>query len=170
MATPAFKCREVHRWGRGPPHRRKDHCKRRRTFLRSGGRSTRLTWPPSAPMNRRTWPRKFDRASQHRGPKLFLALAACPTGWGFHPKLSDEISRLAIDTGVWPLKEAVNGEVRHTFVPNRFRPVEEYLAPQRRFEHLFQPERQEQTLRQIQDHVTEYWNRASIEVAPPWKP
>jgi pyruvate ferredoxin oxidoreductase beta subunit len=100
---------------------------------------------------------KVQRAKAIRGPKLFLSLAVCPTGWGFDPELGDEIAKLAIETGVWPLKEAVGGVVRHTYVPNRFRPVEEYLAPQRRFRHLFKPERDEATLAQIQNNVDAYW-------------
>ena len=62
-----------------------------------------------------------------------------------------------MDTGIWPLKEARDGEVRHTYIPNRFRPVEEYLQPQRRFRHLFQPTRQDDLLVQIQSKVDAYW-------------
>jgi len=108
---------------------------------------------------------KVERAREHTGPKLFLSLAACPTGWGFNPELSDEIAKLAIDTGVWPLKESIHGEVRHTYVPNRFRPVEEYLQPQRRFAHLFQPERNDKLLSQIQQNVDEYWEPVLLDVA-----
>jgi pyruvate ferredoxin oxidoreductase beta subunit len=100
---------------------------------------------------------KVRRAMQHAGPKLFLGLAVCPTGWGFDPQLSDEIAKLAIETGVWPLKESVDGALRHTFVPDRFRPVEEYLKPQRRFRHLFQPTRRDDLLEQIQANVDAYW-------------
>ena len=100
---------------------------------------------------------KVELARAHTGPKLFLSLAVCPTGWGFDPELSDDIAKLAIETGVWPLKEAVDGDVRHTYAPNRFRPVEEYLQPQRRFAHLFTPERNEELLSQIQHNVDEYW-------------
>jgi pyruvate ferredoxin oxidoreductase beta subunit len=103
---------------------------------------------------------KVDRALAFSGPKLFLGLAVCPTGWGFDPELSIELARLAVETGIWPLKEAVAGEVRHTYIPNRFRPVEEYLRPQRRFRHLFQPERQEEVLRTIQENVDRYWQSA----------
>jgi pyruvate ferredoxin oxidoreductase beta subunit len=88
---------------------------------------------------------------------LFLSLASCPTGWGFAPENSDHIVRLAIDTGVWPLKEALDGRVRHTFIPNRLRPVEEYLRPQRRFHHLFSPTRQQGMLDQIQSNIDDYW-------------
>ena len=109
---------------------------------------------------------KVDRASKLRGPKLFLSLAVCPTGWGFDPQQSDAIAGLAIETGVWPLKEAVNGIVRHTLVPNHFRPVEEYLKPQRRFRHLFKPERQTTVLRQIQRNVDAYWDGVREEPEP----
>ena len=100
---------------------------------------------------------KVERATRRPGPKLFLALATCPTGWGFNPELGDQLARLAVDTGIWPLKEAIDGRVRHTVIPDRLLPVEEYLRPQRRFRHLFQPERQEETLRDIQNNVDTYW-------------
>ncbi len=96
---------------------------------------------------------KVFRAAGRKGPKLFLSLAVCPTGWGFDPALSDEIAKLAIETGVWPLKEAVDGVVRHTYVPNHFHPVEAYLKPQRRFRRLFKPKRQEETLDKIQQRI-----------------
>jgi pyruvate ferredoxin oxidoreductase beta subunit len=113
---------------------------------------------------------KVDRASKLHGPKLFLSLAVCPTGWGFDPQQSDAIAGLAIETGVWPLKEAVNGIVRHTLIPNRFRPVEDYLKVQKRFRHLFKPERQTAVLSQIQRNVDAYWDRvredSELDVSP----
>lgn len=100
---------------------------------------------------------KVYRAAQFRGPKLFHSLAVCPTGWGFAPELSDDMAKLAIDTGTWPLKEAIDGVVRHTYIPNHFLPVEDYLKPQRRFRHLFVPARNEPELSQIQRNVNAYW-------------
>lgn len=108
---------------------------------------------------------KIQRSLSLTGPKLFLSLAVCPTGWGFEPELGDELARLAVDTGIWPLKEAVAGRVRHTLIPDRFRPVAEYLEPQRRFQHLFQPQRNEPALAQIQAEVDAYWARVRAEEA-----
>ncbi len=102
---------------------------------------------------------KFARAAQFTGPKLFLALSACPTGWGFDPAQSPEIAKLAVATGMWPLKEAIHGVVTHTHVP-KLKPVEEYLKLQTRFRHLFEPTRQEDAIRHIQDKVTAYWEQA----------
>ncbi len=102
---------------------------------------------------------KVRRSMSLTGPKLFLSLAVCPTGWGFEPELSDEMAHLAVETGLWPLKEAVAGKLRHTYIPNKFRPVAEYLEPQRRFRHLFQPQRNEAELARIQADVDAYWSR-----------
>ncbi|MGE5190995.1 MAG: thiamine pyrophosphate-dependent enzyme [Deltaproteobacteria bacterium] len=106
---------------------------------------------------------KVHRALAIRGPKLFLSLAVCPTGWGFEPELGDELAHLAVETGVWPLKEAVGGKVRHTYIPNRFRPVAEYLEPQRRFRHLFHPQRNEAELAKIQAEVDAYWANVRVQ-------
>ncbi|HWB14630.1 MAG TPA: thiamine pyrophosphate-dependent enzyme [Pirellulales bacterium] len=108
---------------------------------------------------------KVRRALPLRGPKLFLGLAVCPTGWGFDPANGLEIARLAVETGIWPLKETVGGEVRHTCIPTRFRPVVEYLEPQRRFRHLFHPHRCDDVLEQIQKTVDDYWRGVAREAA-----
>ena len=100
---------------------------------------------------------KVARAGARPGAKLFLALSACPPGWGVEPGDSVEIARLAVETGVWPLKEWQGGAVVHTVVPHRFRPVEEYLARQERYRHLFEPQRQEAVLRELQTGVDRYW-------------
>lgn len=110
---------------------------------------------------------KVARALEFEGPKMFAALAVCPTGWGFDPAISYDIAKLAVETGVWPLKEAVHGKVRHTYIPDRFRPVVEYLEPQRRFRHLFEPTRQQDVLDHIQRNVDAYWERTGSPGASP---
>jgi pyruvate ferredoxin oxidoreductase beta subunit len=91
------------------------------------------------------------------GPKLILALAPCPTGWDFDPERTVDIGRLAVRTGVWPLKEYVDGRVVHTRPPRGRRPVEEYLRLQGRFAHLFEPERNEALIAELQGRVDDYW-------------
>jgi pyruvate ferredoxin oxidoreductase beta subunit len=101
---------------------------------------------------------KFARAAKFTGPKLFLALSACPTGWLYDPGATPEVAKLAVETGVWPLKEAINGAVTHTYIPKR-RPVEEYLELQGRFHHLFEPTVQKDAIAHIQAGVDRYWER-----------
>ena len=101
--------------------------------------------------------RKIEKAKSLKGPRLVLALAPCPPGWGFDPKESVEIGRLAVRTGVWPLKEYVDGVVTHTRIPRPRTPVEEYLKRQERYAHLFAPKRNEALLGEIQARVDAYW-------------
>lgn len=101
--------------------------------------------------------RKIEKASDLKGPRLILALAPCPTGWGYDPELSIDIGKLAVQTGIWPLKEFVNGKVQHTKAPKSRRPVEDYLRLQGRFAHLFEPQRQDKLIDEIQGRVDAYW-------------
>jgi pyruvate ferredoxin oxidoreductase beta subunit len=109
---------------------------------------------------------KVYRASKRKGPKLFIALTPCPPGWDVEPEWSVELARLAVETGVWPLKEAIDGEVSHTHVPSRFKPVEEYLSRQGRFRHLFEPKRQDDAIAKIQANVDLYWKQVASTGAP----
>ena len=101
--------------------------------------------------------RKIEKAKEKKGPRLILALSPCPTGWNYDPKESANIGRLAVRTGIWPLKEYEDGKVVHTKVPRKRLPVEEYLKLQGRFSHLFEPTRNEKILSGIQERVDTYW-------------
>jgi pyruvate ferredoxin oxidoreductase beta subunit len=112
--------------------------------------------------------RKIEKAKALKGPRLILALAPCPPGWDFDPQDAIEIGRLAVKTGVWPLKEYVDGKVVHTHVPHPRLPVEEYLKKQGRFRHLFEPVRNEQLLGEIQAAVDTYWADTENPPGPPF--
>lgn len=101
--------------------------------------------------------RKIEKAKGIKGPRLIISLAPCPTGWNFDPRESAEIGKLAVKTGVWPLKEYVDGKVVHTRIPRLRQPVEDYLQRQGRFAHLFSPQRNEKLLGEIQQRVDRYW-------------
>lgn len=101
--------------------------------------------------------KKFEKCREIKGTKMIIALAPCPVGWGFDPEHTVEIGRLAVRTGVWPLKEYVDGKVVHTHKLTTRPPVEEYLKLQHRFDHLFTPERDDATIAEIQARVDAYW-------------
>ena len=101
--------------------------------------------------------RKIEKARDLRGSRMIITLAPCPTGWGFEPQDSVEIGKLAVKTGMWPLKEYEGGEVSHTRVHRDRLPVEDYLRRQGRFSHLFQPQRNDALLTEIQERVDLYW-------------
>ena len=101
---------------------------------------------------------KFAKAKTMSGPRMFICMSPCPTGWGFDPKESDLIAKLAVDTGMFPIKEYFEGQVTHTKLPQRRLPVEKFLQRQKRFRHLFEPERRDDIIENIQKHVDEYWS------------
>ncbi len=103
--------------------------------------------------------RKIETAKSLKGPRLVIALSPCPTGWDFDPEESIEIGRLAVKTGIWPLKEYIDGKIVHTKKHREHVPVEEYLKRQGRFRHLFEPERNEELLSEIQQNVDRYWQQ-----------
>jgi pyruvate ferredoxin oxidoreductase beta subunit len=107
--------------------------------------------------------RKVEKARSLKGPRLIISLAPCPTGWDYDPAETVAIGKLAVQTGVWPLKEYADGKVIHTKIPRPRLPVEEYLVRQGRFRHLFAPQKNEKLLAEIQAHVDRYWQEAETE-------
>jgi pyruvate ferredoxin oxidoreductase beta subunit len=105
--------------------------------------------------------RKIEQAKKRTGPRLIITFAPCPTGWDFDPELTTEIGKLAVKTGVWPLKEYIDGKVRHTKIPRQRLPVEDYLVKQGRFAHLFERRRNDTLLHEIQAKVDAYWEGIS---------
>ncbi|MEO0052776.1 MAG: pyruvate ferredoxin oxidoreductase, partial [candidate division WOR-3 bacterium] len=65
--------------------------------------------------------------------------------------------RLAVETGVFPLYEVVNGKYRLTVEIPKLRPVTDYLKPQGRFRHLFSGEAGQQVIAELQRYVDEQW-------------
>ena len=53
---------------------------------------------------------KFKRAKDIKGPKYIHILSPCPPGWGYNPKDTMLIGRLATETGFWPLYEVLDGK------------------------------------------------------------
>lgn len=103
--------------------------------------------------------KKIERALSLRGPRLILALSPCPTGWGYDAADTVGIGRLAVRTGIFPLKEYVDGVTAHTKLPQPRLPVDDYLCRQQRFRHLFEPQRQDAAIARIQAQVDDYWAR-----------
>ena len=83
---------------------------------------------------------KVRRAMQFRGARYIHVFVPCPLGWGHAPELTIQIARLAKETGLFPVFEALDGELTEVSKIRRPRPVEDYLRPQKRFAHLFSPE------------------------------
>lgn len=108
---------------------------------------------------------KVRKGIEVNGPAFLHVLAPCPRGWRSDPAKSIEFSRLAVETCVFPLWEAVNGEYQLStpskvpaLAPQKKKPVKDYLQGQGRFRHLFTPEN-EKLLQEIQRLTDEKWQR-----------
>jgi len=105
--------------------------------------------------------RKIEKAMSMKGPRMLLALSPCPTGWDYDPQATVTIGKLAVKTGIWPLKEYIDGQIVHTRIPRERKPVEEYLKLQGRYKHLFEPQRNDELIAEIQHRVDDYWSKVS---------
>lgn len=94
---------------------------------------------------------KVTAAMDLHGARYLHVLVPCPLGWGSDASETVKLARLAVETGLFPLYEAREGRIAAV---TRLRrgpvPVEEYLRPQKRYRHLFEPERDEATLDRLQ--------------------
>ena len=80
---------------------------------------------------------KVHKAMGFHGARYIHVHVPCPLGWGSESSDTIKVARLAVESGLFPLFEAENGEVtRSTKIRHRV-PVEEYLKLQKRFAHLF---------------------------------
>jgi len=101
--------------------------------------------------------KKVKKALSIEGPKFLHVLSSCTTGWRHDPSKTIEILRLATDTGLFPLYEIENGDfenMRITYKPKKFKPVEEYLKMQGRFRHLL---KNPEYVKKLQRDVDEWW-------------
>lgn len=79
---------------------------------------------------------KVRKAMHVKGPAYIHVYAVCPTGWGMKSELGIHISKLAVQTNVFPLYEVVGGKYTVTKKGKNRKPIEEYFKLQRRFRHL----------------------------------
>jgi len=79
---------------------------------------------------------KVKKAMKIKGFRMIHVLSLCPTGWGFPSEMTLELSRMAVETRVFPLFEVENG-VKYTINhPSKGLPLSRYVEPQRRFREL----------------------------------
>ncbi len=83
--------------------------------------------------------KKFEKAKSIRGFKFIHLFIPCPPGHKFPESKSIEVSKLAVETGIFPLYEIEHGVYKLTRKP-RFVDVEKYLSLQGRFKHLSKEE------------------------------
>jgi len=93
---------------------------------------------------------KITTAMGITGARYVHVHVPCPLGWGSDPADTIKVARAAVESGLFPLFEARDGEVTARYALRRQVPVEDYLSLQKRFAHLFAPEKDVATIAAIQ--------------------
>ena len=100
---------------------------------------------------------KAQKAIAADGPSFINVLVPCQRGWRYPPEETIAISKLAVETCVWPLFEVTDGEWKLNYRPSPKKPITDWLRSQGRFSHLLTPEN-EDVVRALQKAVDEEWH------------
>jgi len=80
---------------------------------------------------------KVKKALAIKGPKYLQIYCPCVPGWGIEPKDTVKVSKLAVNSGFYPIVEFINGQLARKMTISKQEPVENFLKIQKRFKHLF---------------------------------
>jgi pyruvate ferredoxin oxidoreductase beta subunit len=112
------------------------------------------------PYHYRDFVTKFRKALEVDGPSFIHAYSPCPRGWRSQTGKSIELAKMAVETGIHPLFEVIDGEEWIMSGPSKnlkeLKPLEEYWATQGQFKHLKDP-KWDDFKKQIQDQVNHDW-------------
>ena len=108
---------------------------------------------------------KVRKGLEVNGPAFLHVFSPCPRGWRSNPSKSMEYSKLAVESCVFPIWEAVNGKRQLSIpskvialAPQRKKTVKDYMQGQGRFRHLFKPQ-YSHILEEIQRSTDERWQK-----------
>lgn len=99
---------------------------------------------------------KSEKAIYTPGAAFLNVMAPCPRGWRYPADKIMDVCKAAVETCYWPLFEVVEGEWILNYEPKKKLPVEEFLAMQGRFKHLFKPENK-YLIEEFQKEVDRRW-------------
>lgn len=97
---------------------------------------------------------KVQRAKEIRGFRFLHILSPCPTGWQFPSEWTIKISRLAVETKVFPLLEVENGRTYTISRDPEGIPIAEYIKIQGRYKHLDSSQ-----IANLQEDIDERWDQ-----------
>ncbi len=105
--------------------------------------------------------KKVKRALKFEGFRYIEILAPCPPGWKFPMNKTVEIGKLAVESGMWILYEAINGRIRLTGISKliaegkkKMRDLRDYLKAQGRFANI-----SEEDLAEIERYRNKRWKK-----------
>ncbi len=97
--------------------------------------------------------RKVEKAKSIKGFRFLHMFTPCIPGWKMDPAKTAEVTKLAVESGMWTLYEVENGEKKITYKPGKMKSVKDYLMMQGRFRHM-----SEDDIKKLQMWVCKKWN------------
>lgn len=103
---------------------------------------------------------KIKKALTYQGVKYIHIHIPCPPGWGFDPRYSVKVGKLAVETGLYELYEVEHSQVRLTGASRKLMekrkllPVIDYFKAQSRFSLL-----KDSQIEDIEQEVSARWER-----------
>ncbi len=102
---------------------------------------------------------KVEKAKSIRGTKVLVILVPCLPGWGIGDNAMVKVSRLAVESGVFPLFEIEDGNRFTMSHGAKSKPVADYIRLQKRYNHLTEAD-----IEGIQAEVDYDWERLQLRV------
>ncbi len=104
---------------------------------------------------------KIEKAISLKGFKLLMIDGPCPPGHRTEPSQSIEVTRLAVESNLFPLYEVEYGKYKINHFPKNKVQVEECLKLQGRFKHLFEEDKKS-TIEEIQNMTDFNWKKLKL--------
>jgi pyruvate ferredoxin oxidoreductase beta subunit len=101
---------------------------------------------------------KVRKSLDAEGPSFLNIYAPCRLGWAYAPEKTVKVSKMAVESCIWPLYEYQDGKYRITIKPKEKKPIGEFLEMQGRFDHLFKW-KDDVPIKEFQEEVDFIWNR-----------
>jgi len=99
--------------------------------------------------------KKAKKAKETRGTRFLHIYAPCPSGWKSRPEDTVKLSRMVVQSAIFPLYEVENGEKYSLSIKLREKkPIGDYLRLQGRFRHL-----KDTDIQFMQEAVDRRWER-----------
>ena len=108
------------------------------------------------------WPEdlqeKVAKARTIKGFRYIQICSPCPAGWKYEPRYAIKLARLAVETGIYPVYEIIDGKIIFKAMKPKpgakLKPFEEYLKLQGRFRHLKEANIEEIQKRVVEERIT----------------
>ncbi len=84
-----------------------------------------------------------------KGPLVLNVLTPCPKEWGYDPRYTVKLSRLAVESLVFPIYGVQDGKVYLRNPVEKPRPIRDYISLQERFKDLRDVEEEEEYFRRF---------------------